>query len=161
MSALMQDNAADPFDEERLAMARLSIQEVGHVPSFEDNIETKYYARNLKKEEATLDADCKRKLKQNDEENAQFKHGMGFRRPEFRHPCHLALTPFNVSIGPLTLIEDASLTLSPGNRYGLVGRNGLGKTTLMKYINSSLVRGVPYDLLIIHVEQEAPNVPNF
>ncbi|KAH0790519.1 ABC transporter [Histomonas meleagridis] len=156
MSALMQDNAADPFDEERLAMARLSIQEVGHVPSFEDNIETKYYARNLKKEEATLDADCKRKLKQNEEENAQFKHGMGFRRPEVRHPRHLALTPINVSIGPLTLIEDASLTLSPGNRYGLVGRNGLGKTTLMKYINSSLVRGVPDDLLIIHVEQEAP-----
>jgi len=81
---------------------------------------------------------------------------MGFRRPADRRPRHLSLNAINVTIGPHTLIEDASLTVTPGNRYGLIGRNGLGKTTLMKYVNSALLRGIPDDLLIIHVEQEAP-----
>lgn len=156
MSALMSENITDPFDEDRLAVAKMSIQDVGHVPTLDENVTAKHYIRNLKKEEIVLEKNRKQKLLQNEIENAQFKKGMQFRRPEVRHPRHLQLSPINVNIGPLTLIEEASLTLSPGNRYGLVGRNGLGKTTLMKYINSSLVRGVPDDLLIIHVEQEAP-----
>ncbi|OHT06367.1 ABC transporter family protein [Tritrichomonas foetus] len=156
MSALMQDGVADPFDEDRLAMARLSITEVGHVEALEDNVNTKKYARNLKREEEAIEQIRRQRLESNERENAQFKKGMGFRRPEVRQLRYLQLSPINVNIGPLTLIENASLNLTPGNRYGLVGRNGLGKTTLMKYINSSLVKGVTNDLLIIHVEQEAP-----
>lgn len=156
MSALMVDGVKDPFDEDKLAMARLAITEVGHVTSLQDDITTKKYSKNLKREEAEIEAIRQRRLASNEKENEQFKKGMGFRRPEVRQPRYLQLSPINVNIGPLTLIEDASLKLTPGNRYGLVGRNGLGKTTLMKYINSSLVKGVPDDLLIIHVEQEAP-----
>lgn len=156
MSALMVDGVKDPFDEDKLAMARLAITEVGHVTALQDDITTKKYSKNLKREEAEIEEIRKRRLASNEKENEQFKKGMGFRRPEVRQPRYLQLSPINVNIGPLTLIEDASLKLTPGNRYGLVGRNGLGKTTLMKYINSSLVKGVPDDLLIIHVEQEAP-----
>lgn len=156
MSALMVDGVKDPFDEDKLAMARLAITEVGHVTALQDDITTKKYSKNLKREEAEIEEIRKRRLASNEKENEQFKKGMGFRRPEVRQPRYLQLSPINVNIGPLTLIEDASLKLTPSNRYGLVGRNGLGKTTLMKYINSSLVKGVPDDLLIIHVEQEAP-----
>lgn len=154
MSALLQDGVEDPFEQDRLAMARLAITEVGHVD--DENIHCKKYVRDLKREEEAMEKIRQDRLKSTEKENEQFKRGMGFRRPEVRQPRHLCLNPINVNIGPLSLIENASLTVSPGNRYGLVGRNGLGKTTLMKYINSSLVKGVPDDLLIIHVEQEAP-----
>lgn len=33
------------------------------------------------------------------------------------------------------LLQNADLTLSFGRRYGLVGRNGLGKTTLLRMIS--------------------------
>jgi ATP-binding cassette subfamily F protein 3 len=156
MAALIQDGVEDPFDQDRLAVARLQLHEVGTVPELADNVESKRYVRLLKKEEAAIEKVRQDRLESNDRENAQFRHGMGFRRPEVRQLRHLRLDPINVHIGPLTLIENASLTIAPGNRYGLVGRNGLGKTTLMKFINSSLVQGVTDDMLIIHVEQEAP-----
>lgn len=156
MSSLLDDGIVDPFDRDRLAQARQAIQEVGHVDEIVPDVTAKKYVKSLRKEEEQIEKFRQAKLDANDRENAQFKKGMGFRRPEVRQPRHLTLQPINVNIGPLTLIENASLTVSPGNRYGLVGRNGLGKTTLMKFINSSLVRGIPDDLLIIHVEQEAP-----
>jgi ATP-binding cassette subfamily F protein 3 len=156
MSSLLVNSAEDPFMEDHLAMARLSIQEVGHVNDIDEDVTNKYYKKTLRKEEEKIEKIREERLAANDRENAQFKKGLGFRRPLIRHPRHLNLKGINVNIGPLTLIEDGSLVLSPGNRYGLVGRNGLGKTTFMKYVNSSLLRGVPDDMLIIHVEQEAP-----
>jgi ATP-binding cassette subfamily F protein 3 len=154
VQALLQDSVEDPFEREHLAMARLAIHEVGHVE--DENPQSRRYVRLLKREERVLEDIRRDRLESVERENEQFRHGMGFRRPEVRRPRHLSMNPINVHIGPLTLIEGGSLTLSPGNRYGLVGRNGLGKTTLMKFINSSLLQGVPDDLLIIHVEQEAP-----
>jgi hypothetical protein len=41
-------------------------------------------------------------------------------------PRDLHLENFNVSNGGRDLIEDASVTLAYGRRYGLVGRNGTG-----------------------------------
>ena len=90
------------------------------------------------------------------QENLQFKQNMGFRRPKNRHPQNLILDPINVIIGPVVLIEKGQLKLSPGNIYGLVGRNGLGKTTLMKYIAANLINGISDDQLVVHVQQEAP-----
>jgi len=37
-----------------------------------------------------------------------------------------------------TLFQDLSLTLSPGDKLGLLGQNGSGKTTLLKLINGEL-----------------------
>ena len=156
MSSLLTEYAEDPFLEDQLAMARLAVTEVGHVAGIDEDIHNKHYQKSLKKEEERMEKIRAERLAANDRENAQFKKGLGFRRPLVRQKRQLNLKGINVNIGPLTLIEDASLILAPGNRYGLVGRNGLGKTTFMKYINSSLLRGVPDDMLIIHVEQEAP-----
>lgn len=156
MSSLMTEYAEDPFQADALAVARLSLTEVGTVKALKDDVTTKVYQRNLRREEGIMERINEERLAANDRENAQFKKGLGFRRPLVRNPKHLNLKGINVSIGPHTLIEDSSLIISPGNRYGLVGRNGLGKTTFMKYVNSSLLRGVPDDMLIIHVEQEAP-----
>uniref|UniRef100_A0A669CDJ5 ATP-binding cassette sub-family F member 3 n=1 Tax=Oreochromis niloticus TaxID=8128 RepID=A0A669CDJ5_ORENI len=55
---------------------------------------------------------------------------------------------FDVSFG-----ERAELSLASGRRYGLIGRNGLGKTTLLKMLASRSLR-VPAHISILHVEQE-------
>ena len=53
------------------------------------------------------------------------------------------------------LLEDgAALRLSEGRRYGLVGRNGTGKTTLLHAIASYSISGFPAHLKVVHVEQD-------
>jgi ATP-binding cassette subfamily F protein 3 len=44
--------------------------------------------------------------------------------------------------------------LSYGRRYGLVGRNGTGKSTLLRHISGRELWGIPAHLRILHVEQE-------
>ena len=41
---------------------------------------------------------------------------------------------FDVAFGEKVLLKHADLSLSFGRRYGMVGRNGLGKSTLLKMI---------------------------
>lgn len=60
---------------------------------------------------------------------------------------------FDVSFGERVLLTGAELHLATGRRYGLVGRNGLGKTTLLKMLASRSLR-VPSHISILHVEQE-------
>ncbi|XP_029442340.1 ATP-binding cassette sub-family F member 3 isoform X2 [Rhinatrema bivittatum] len=60
---------------------------------------------------------------------------------------------FDISFGERVLLTGAELNLSAGRRYGLVGRNGLGKTTLLKMIASRSLR-IPSHISILHVEQE-------
>ena len=59
-----------------------------------------------------------------------------------------------VSNGGEDLISDASLTLAAGRRYGLVGRNGTGKTTFLRAFAARQLPGLPVTLSILHVEQE-------
>uniref|UniRef100_A0A8C8RJK3 ATP-binding cassette sub-family F member 3 n=1 Tax=Pelusios castaneus TaxID=367368 RepID=A0A8C8RJK3_9SAUR len=60
---------------------------------------------------------------------------------------------FDVSFGERVLLTGADLNLAFGRRYGLVGRNGLGKTTLLKMVASRSLR-IPSHISILHVEQE-------
>lgn len=66
----------------------------------------------------------------------------------------LHLENFSVSNGGQDLIEDANLTLAFGRRYGLVGRNGTGKTTLLRAMAQHQIKGIPPQCQILHVEQE-------
>jgi ATP-binding cassette subfamily F protein 3 len=52
------------------------------------------------------------------------------------------------------LLTDAALRLVEGRRYGLIGRNGIGKTTLLRMIANYEVPGFPTFMRVIHVEQE-------
>ena len=60
---------------------------------------------------------------------------------------------FDISFGEKVLIQNANISMSAGRRYGLVGRNGLGKSTLLKMISSRQLI-IPAHLTILHVEQE-------
>lgn len=61
---------------------------------------------------------------------------------------------FNVSVGGRDLIVDGTVTLSFGRHYGLVGRNGTGKTTFLRYMAMHAIDGIPKNCQILHVEQE-------
>ncbi|TKY47929.1 ABC transporter F family member 3 [Spatholobus suberectus] len=61
---------------------------------------------------------------------------------------------FNISVGGRDLIVDGSVTLSFGRHYGLVGRNGTGKTTFLRHMAMHAIDGVPRKCQILHVEQE-------
>ncbi|XP_042449337.1 ABC transporter F family member 3-like isoform X2 [Zingiber officinale] len=61
---------------------------------------------------------------------------------------------FTVSVGGKDLIQDASVTLSFGRHYGLVGRNGTGKTSFLRHMAMHAIDGIPKNCQILHVEQE-------
>ncbi|VDN98306.1 unnamed protein product [Rodentolepis nana] len=44
----------------------------------------------------------------------------------------LRIDNFDISFGSRILLKNASLKLALGHRYGLIGRNGYGKTTLLR-----------------------------
>lgn len=60
---------------------------------------------------------------------------------------------FDIAIGEKVLIRGANITLSYGRRYGFVGRNGLGKTTLLRMISEGQLK-IPSHVSLLHVEQE-------
>jgi ATP-binding cassette subfamily F protein 3 len=59
-----------------------------------------------------------------------------------------------VSNGGEELVRDASLTLAAGRRYGLIGRNGTGKTTFLRAFAGRQIAGLGPHVSILHVEQE-------
>ncbi|KAL8363477.1 hypothetical protein RB601_009310 [Gaeumannomyces tritici] len=59
----------------------------------------------------------------------------------------------DVSIGGQRILADTTLTLSYGHRYGLVGFNGVGKSTLLRALAKREVP-IPTHISILHVEQE-------
>ena len=52
------------------------------------------------------------------------------------------------------LISDCDITLAFGRKYGLVGRNGTGKTTFLRAMAGMEIPGIPSNCQILHVEQE-------
>lgn len=70
------------------------------------------------------------------------------------HKVDIIIDSFSISIGGKTLIDEASLKVAYGRRYVLVGRNGIGKTTLLNAFARKEIEGVPKHLQILHVEQE-------
>ena len=59
-----------------------------------------------------------------------------------------------MDINGLALLDDCNLTLVSGRKYGLVGRNGIGKTTLLKFLAAHRFEGMPPQLQVLHIEQE-------
>lgn len=59
---------------------------------------------------------------------------------------------FDVSFGGSVLLCEADLHIAFGRRYALVGRNGIGKTTLLKMLSKRSLH-VPNHISMLHVEQ--------
>ena len=52
------------------------------------------------------------------------------------------------------LLTDANLILARGRRYGLLGRNGCGKTTLLELVSQRGITGIPRNISMLLVRQE-------
>jgi ATP-binding cassette, subfamily F, member 3 len=64
----------------------------------------------------------------------------------------------DVSIGGVRILTDTNLTLAYGHRYGLVGNNGVGKSTLLRALSRRELP-IPTHISILHVEQEVSSPP--
>ncbi|CAF0972001.1 unnamed protein product [Brachionus calyciflorus] len=60
---------------------------------------------------------------------------------------------FSISVNERFLFKNADLKLNYGHRYGLVGLNDVGKTTLIKHIASRALR-VPQNIDLLYCDQE-------
>jgi ATP-binding cassette subfamily F protein 3 len=58
-----------------------------------------------------------------------------------------------ISVGGKILIQNSNLSLNFGRKYGLVGKNGVGKTTLLRHISGRELP-IPSHISVLHVEQE-------
>jgi ATPase subunit of ABC transporter with duplicated ATPase domains len=69
-------------------------------------------------------------------------------------PASLIARSLTVVRGPLVVLDDVDLTLSPGHRVGLVGPNGVGKSTLL----GALAGSVDLDLGAVEIAPRVANV---
>ncbi|VDM59151.1 unnamed protein product [Angiostrongylus costaricensis] len=61
---------------------------------------------------------------------------------------------FDIAAQGKLLFNKAELTIVYGRKYGLVGPNGMGKTTLLKHIGSRRLKGIPEHIDVLYCEQE-------
>lgn len=71
-----------------------------------------------------------------------------------RRDVDIQVNNVNLQFAGRLLLEDAELRIVYGRRYGLVGRNGIGKTTLLKHIANFSIEGFPKHHRVLHVKQE-------
>mmetsp|Transcript_57432 Transcript_57432/g.65520 ORF Transcript_57432/g.65520 Transcript_57432/m.65520 type:complete len:596 (-) Transcript_57432:302-2089(-) len=69
------------------------------------------------------------------------------------------ISGFNLSNHGMFLLEDAELHLAWGQKYGLLGRNGVGKSTLMKAIAARDLE-IPSNLMVILCDSEVDATDN-
>jgi len=65
----------------------------------------------------------------------------------------IKLEGFSINAHGKLLFDNANLTIVHGRRYGLVGPNGQGKTTLLAHISQGVL-AIPKSIDVLHVEQE-------
>lgn len=96
-------------------------------------------------------------------EGAQFacsQTAVNEKDPQWENALDISIPNFSVSAAGKILFKDASLNIGHGRRYGLVGANGRGKSTLLKMIASKDLK-LPPRIDFLYVEQEvvADNTP--
>eukprot|EP01133_Synstelium_polycarpum_P016936 gene16936-20144_t len=67
---------------------------------------------------------------------------------------------YSMSVPGKILLQNASLTLAYGQKYGFVGRNGIGKSTLVKKISERDEIVIAPHLRVLYVEQEVTGDDN-
>ncbi|PVU99961.1 hypothetical protein BB559_000219 [Furculomyces boomerangus] len=63
------------------------------------------------------------------------------------------LKDVNIIVNDRPLLVDAHLQLKEGFKYGFIGRNGLGKSTLLNCMANKTLLGFPENILVQYVEQ--------
>jgi ATP-binding cassette subfamily F protein 1 len=80
--------------------------------------------------------------------------------PQWQNSLDINIPSFNISAAGKILFKDAQFNIAHGRRYGLVGPNGKGKSTLLKMIASrDLILPPRVDFLYVEQEVVADNTP--
>ena len=66
---------------------------------------------------------------------------------------NINIEDFSIRTNNKELFDNCNLKLNYGNKYGLIGKNGIGKTTLLNHINKKILP-INENLDILLVEQE-------
>ena len=96
-----------------------------------------------------------------DKKMAEFaSHKQRIPKPEVKHDKgdgfkkDILVNGVTIIVGGKTLLEQAQVKFTKGKKYGLVGRNGIGKTCLINAISRGEIEKFPTDVHILQVEQE-------
>jgi ATP-binding cassette subfamily F protein 3 len=131
-----QDAALKTVDSKKLEKAEAQLQK-----KLEKKETTPTPAVRYKSSEATASQVISRKDANDDPNNTA------------NNTKDIKIENFDIAFGEKTLIQGANISMSYGRRYGFVGRNGLGKSTLLQLISSRQLI-IPAHITILHVEQE-------
>lgn len=77
----------------------------------------------------------------------------GTQLAQMENSMDIKIENFDISAQGKLLFDKASLTIVYGRRYGLVGPNGMGKTTLLKHIGARKL-AIPSHIDLLYCEQE-------
>ena len=58
-----------------------------------------------------------------------------------------------ISVGGREIVEHVNLNIKEGGRYALIGRNGLGKSTILRALAERRIAGIPSNLRILLLGQ--------
>lgn len=123
-----------------------------------EKAERKLRAKQDKKEFKTVEYEASRLLDQPDDELSYEEFFMAVNPLQLGSDSQskskdIKVDGIDISIGGKRILSDTNLTLAYGRRYGLVGQNGIGKSTLLRALSKREV-AIPTHISILHVEQE-------
>lgn len=125
-----------------------------------EKAERKIAAKQSKKEFRAVEYEASRLLNQPDDAQSYEEFFMAVNPLQLGSDAmgqqkskDIKIDGIDVSIGGLRILTDTNLTLAYGRRYGLVGQNGIGKSTLLRALARREL-AIPVHISILHVEQE-------
>ncbi|KAK4507170.1 hypothetical protein PRZ48_000904 [Zasmidium cellare] len=123
-----------------------------------EKAERKLRAKQDKKEFKTVEYEASRLLDQPDDQLSYEEFFMAVNPLQLGSDAQskskdIKVDGIDISIGGKRILSDTNLTLAYGRRYGLVGQNGIGKSTLLRALSKREV-AIPTHISILHVEQE-------
>ena len=128
-------------------------------PEQPDSEKVKFSRKDLKKLKKKLDTEKMLKIEEQSTtkdgtENFALSQGnQGRSAALLENSLDIKVEGFTISTKGRNLFTNANLLVAYGRRYGLVGPNGMGKTTLLKHIaNKSL--NIPPNIDVLICEQE-------
>jgi len=123
-----------------------------------EKAERKLRAKQDKKVFKTVEYEASRLLDQPDEQQSYEEFFMAVNPLQLGSDAQskskdIKVDNIDISIAGKRILSDTNLTLAYGRRYGLVGQNGIGKSTLLRALSKREV-AIPTHISILHVEQE-------
>ena len=113
-------------------------REIAHLQSFVDRFKAK--ATKARQAQSRIKALARMEKIAAAHVDAPFE--FAFRTPAVQSDPMLRLDGVAAAYGDVTVLRDIDMTLRPGTRLGLLGRNGAGKSTMMKLLAGVLAPSV-------------------